>query len=300
MKTPNHKIFHNIVLYARQRRSTSGVAETLKRLMMHWQKSSDVTVFLESETARHFSDLALPIADLSADETPYDLIVVVGGDGSLLGAARLAVQKEIPIIGINRGRLGFLTSISPHEAETKLDEVLNGAYEEEHRFLLQARIQDEKNVTLHERLALNDVVLRQEDPAMIEFEVFDHKALINSYRADGLIVATPTGSTAYSLSGGGPILHPTMDAIALVPMFPHTLSSRPIVLGAKNPISIHMNLSNESPARLICDGEDHLIVTAGQWICIEKFPRKVCILQPLTYNYYETLRSKLGWESLNF
>ncbi len=299
MKTLNKK-FNKIVLYARQRRATTGVSETLKRLVTYWQKCKSVTVFLESETARYFSDLTLPIADLSANETPYDLIVVVGGDGSLLGAARLAVQKGIPLVGINRGRLGFLTSISPHEAEAKLDEVFNGAYEEEHRFLLQARIQDENHVILHERLALNDVVLRQEDPAMIEFDVFEQKALISNYRADGLIVATPTGSTAYALSGGGPILHPTMDAITLVPMFPHTLSSRPIVLGTQNSLHIHMSSSNESPARLICDGEDHLMVNPGQWICIEKFPRKVSILQPLTYNYYETLRSKLGWEALNF
>lgn len=294
------KTFNKIVLYARQRRSTTGVHETLKRLMMYWKTRSEITVFLESETARHFADLELPIADLSAKQTSYDLIIVVGGDGSLLGAARLAVQNNIPIIGINRGRLGFLTSIAPNEAETKLDEVLKGAYEEEHRFLLRARIHNENSAIMHEKLALNDVVLRQEDPAMIEFDVFDHKALISHYRADGLIVATPTGSTAYALSGGGPILHPVMDAIVLVPMFPHTLSSRPIVLGTQNALRIHMTTSNESSARLICDGEDHQMIAPGQWICIEKFPDKVRILQPLTYNYYETLRSKLGWETLNF
>lgn len=295
------KTFHKIILYARQRHATSGVYETLQRLTTYWQKCPQVAVFLESETARHFANLSLPIADLNAKDISCDLIVVVGGDGSLLGAARLAVQKGIPIVGINRGRLGFLTSISPNESEEKLDAVFNGAYEEEHRFLLRSRIQDENNKTIHERLALNDVVLTQDDdPSMIEFDVFDKKALISSYRADGLIVATPTGSTAYALSGGGPIIHPTMDAIALVPMFPHTLSSRPIVLGTQNPIRIHLRLPNESSARLICDGEDHMLVKPGQWICIEKFPQKVCILQPLTYNYYETLRSKLGWEALNF
>lgn len=294
------KKFHNIVLYARQRRSTSGVYETLKRLITYWENRKDITVFFENETARNFADLALPVADFQSKKHAYDLIVVVGGDGSLLGAARLAVQQDIPIVGINRGRLGFLTSIAPNEAEKKLDEVFSGHYMEENRFLLKAEVQDKNNHILHERLALNDVVLRQEDPAMIEFEVFDHEASISSYRADGLIVATPTGSTAYALSGGGPILHPTMDAIALVPMFPHTLSSRPIVLGIPHSLRIYMNSSNESSARLICDGEDHLLVNPDQWLCIKKFPRQVCLLQPLTYNYYETLRSKLGWEALNF
>lgn len=294
------KKFQKIVLYARQRRSSTGVNETLKRLIAYWENHKKINVFLESETAKNFADFSLPVADFDSKETDYDLIVVVGGDGSLLGAARLAVQQNIPIIGINRGRLGFLTSIAPSEAEKKLDEVFSGHYTEEHRFLLKAEVQNQHNQVLHERLALNDVVLRHADPAMIEFEVFDHEALISSYRADGLIVATPTGSTAYALSGGGPILHPTMDAIALVPMFPHTLSSRPIVLGIPHSLRIYMNISNESSARLICDGEDHLMVEPDQWICIKKYPQKICLLQPLTYNYYETLRSKLGWEALNF
>ncbi len=295
------KSFHHIVLYARQHRANPGVYETLKRLTAYWAQCSGLTVSLESETARHFTELNLPIADLSSAKIPYDLLVVVGGDGSLLGAARLAVQKNIPIIGINRGRLGFLTTIAPQEAEKKLDEVFKGTYESEERFLLKAQVFDAKHKMLYEALALNDIVLTQgDDPFMIEFDVFDHKALINRYRADGLIVATPTGSTAYALSAGGPIVHPTMDAIALVPMFPHTLSSRPIVLGTQNPIQIHLRLPNETSARLIGDGQDHMTVEPGQWIKIEKFPQKLCLLQPLEYNYYETLRSKLNWEAGNF
>lgn len=298
------KSFHRIVLYARQHRATSGVYETLKRLMAYWEQHQSVTVFLESETAKHFSDLQVPIVT-EALKASCDLLVVVGGDGSLLGAARLAVQWGIPIVGINRGRLGFLTSIAPQAAEKALDDVFNGQYTMEQRFLLQARIQDENGTIIHQQLALNDIVLTQgEDPAMMEFDVFDQQALINHYRADGLIVATPTGSTAYALSAGGPIIHPTMDAIALVPMFPHTLSSRPIVLGTDHAIQIYLRLpiesSNEMSARLICDGQDHLNVEPGQWIHIERFPQKLSLLQPLGYNYYETLRAKLGWEALNF
>lgn len=295
------KSFHRIVLYARQHRATSGVYETLKRLMVYWRSRPELSIFLESETAKHFTDLNLPVADFNTSDQSYDLLVVVGGDGSLLGAARLAVKKGIPIVGINRGRLGFLTSIAPNEAKQKLDEVLKGIYEEEERFLLQARILDEGRNVVYENLALNDLVLTQgDDPAMIDFDVFENKTLISSYRADGLIVATPTGSTAYALSAGGPIIHPTMNAITLVPMFPHTLSSRPIVLGTRNPIHIYLHLLGESSARLIADGQNHMIVEPGQWVCIEKFPEKLCLLQPVSYNYYETLRSKLGWEASNF
>jgi NAD+ kinase len=293
------KKFHHIVLYARQRRFTSEIYETLKRLMIYLKQNKSMQVFLEAETAQHFNDLSLPIADFNTNKIQYDLIIVVGGDGSLLGASRLAVQKDIPIIGINRGRLGFLTTILPSEIEKELEDVLQGKYEEEHRFLLQAEIQDEHHQVIATKLALNDIVLRQEAPAMIEFKVFDYKTLISSYRADGLIVATPTGSTAYALSGGGPILHPTMDAVALVPMFPHTLSSRPLVLSIPHSLRIYFE-SNQSSAHLISDGDDRLIVEPGQWICIKKYPRKVRLLQPLSYNYYETLRSKLGWEALNF
>lgn len=297
------KSFHRIVLYARQHRATFGVHETLQRLTDYWKKASNLQIFLENETAKHFTHLDLPVADLneSTKEKNYDLLVVVGGDGSLLGAARLAVQHQIPIIGINRGRLGFLTTILPEEAEKKLDEVMLGKYEEEHRFLLKACILDDNKNIITEKLALNDVVLRQgEDPAMIEFDVFDDKALICRYRADGLIAATPTGSTAYALSAGGPIVHPTVSVITIVPMFPHTLSSRPIVLGTKKPIYIHLRLPEKSSARLISDGQDHQEMLPNQSIRIEKYPEKLCLLQPLSYNYYETLRSKLSWEAPNF
>ena len=298
------KSFRRIVLYARQHRATPGVYETLKRLTGYWKDRKDMTIFLESETAAHFTELVteshLPIADFSEKES-YDLLIVVGGDGSLLGAARRVVKMDIPIVGINRGRLGFLTSIVPHEAEKKLDEILNGAYEPEYRFLLKVYVKDKNEGIIAEKLALNDAVLMQNNaPFMMEFDVFDQKALISSYRADGLIVATPTGSTAYALSAGGPIIHPTMDAVALVPLSPHTLSSRPIVLGTQNAIQIHLNLPNESSAQLVCDGQNAVIVEPGQWIHIEKHPQKICLLQPTSYNYYETLRSKLGWEAPNF
>jgi len=291
------KPFQRIVLYARQHRATSGVYETLKRLKAHWQKRKTLEIFLESETAHYFSDLDLPVADLDGSDAGYDLLVVVGGDGSLLSAAKLAVTKNIPVVGINRGRLGFLTPIVPDEAEKKLDEILEGNYKEERRFLLQAQIWDD-GLKQYESLALNDIVLMPgEEPYMIEFEVFEQKTLISGYRADGLIVATPTGSTAYALSGGGPILQPHLEAIALVPMFPHTLSSRPIVLSTKNAIEIRLLASNEFSAHLSCDGQERQIVAPGQWVHIEKFPETLCLLQPVEYSYYETLRSKLGWET---
>lgn len=306
------KSFHKIILYARQHRATSGVYETIQRLAVYWHKRPELAVFLESETARHleqhyhdFKALNLPV--LSLDELQEDekntVLVVIGGDGSLLSAARTAVQKNLPIIGINRGRLGFLASINPDEAEQKLDEVFRGIYDEEQRFLLHACIRN-KNTIVYEGLALNDIVLTQGDePCMIEFDVFDHKTLISHYRADGLIVATPTGSTAYALSGGGPILHPSIEVITLVPMFPHTLSSRPIVLGTQDTshsLHIHLRSSNESSCRMVYDGQENQIIQPDSWMDIKKYPKKLRLLQPLSYNYYDTLRSKLGWEAPHF
>lgn len=308
----NTKSFHKIILYARQHRATSGVYETIQRLVSYWGKRPELAIFLESETAKHlaqhYQDFnMLNLSVLSIDDLPDNekntVLVVIGGDGSLLSAARVAVQKNLPIMGINRGRLGFLASITPDEAEQKLDDVFRGTYEEEQRFLLHACIRNDKKI-VYDGLALNDVVLTQGDePCMIAFDVFDHKTLISHYRADGLIVATPTGSTAYALSGGGPILHPSMDAITLVPMFPHTLSSRPIVLGtqdASHSLHIHLSPNNESSCRIAYDGQENQIIQPDYWIDIKKYPRKLRLLQPLSYNYYDTLRSKLGWEAPHF
>jgi NAD+ kinase len=227
----------------------------------------------------------------------HDLIIVIGGDGSLLSAARLAVNVNTPVIGINRGRLGFLTDILPNEMETQLGAVLNGHYEEEKRFLLHTRIFDEDHVYF-EGDALNDVVLsRGKETHLIEFSVYVGQQLVSHYRSDGMILSTPTGSTAYALSAGGPIMHPHLNAIVLVPMFSHSLSSRPLVIDGEAKIELHISHFNESDLRISCDGHESRMVKPGQKVAVQKNHQHLRLLHPLDYHYYDTLRSKLGWEA---
>jgi NAD+ kinase len=258
--------------------------------------SSDLETFLDLDTAQNFK-INLPVLDREKMDEKQDLIIVVGGDGSLLSAARMAILVNLPVIGINRGRLGFLTDISPTQIDSALGAVLAGDYQEEERFLLHTRIHD-GSTTYFEGDALNDVVLgRGETTHLIEFDVIINKQFVSHYRSDGFMLSTPTGSTAYSLSAGGPIMHPQLDAIVLVPMFSHSLSSRPLVVDGKVKIDLLISTTNENPLRISCDGQESRLVKAGQMVSIEKNNQKLRLLHPLDYHYYDTLRIKLGWES---
>lgn len=290
------QLFKRVILYARQYRANRGVEETFDAVI-HFLNKAGLEVVLEEESAQVFEQPKIPVVAPPELGKQQDLMIVIGGDGSLLSAARLAIKVDVPVVGINRGRLGFLTDIAPQDVETKLSEVLAGKYSEERRFLLSASIVEAGNIVFQSD-ALNDVVLMPGDePHMIEFDVHINQQFMSRYWADGLIVTTPTGSTAYSLSSGGPILHPGLDALALVPVFSHTLSSRPIVLDANQEINIKLGEHNTSAPRLSCDGHQRHIVTPGQSIRVVKKSQQLRLLHPLEYNYYETLRKKLGWES---
>lgn len=231
-----------------------------------------------------------------------DLVIVVGGDGSMLGVARALCRQSVPVLGINRGSLGFLTDIAPDEIEQRVGEVLSGHYMLEERFLLEARVERD-NILIAEGDALNELVLhRGASLRMIEFSLYVDEQFVYSQHSDGLIVSTPTGSTAYALSGGGPILHPVLDAISLVPMFPHTLTSRPIVVAGSCQLRIVLsepNAKNEQDGRpeLSCDGQMHVSLQAGDVVCIQKKKEKLQLVHPLGHDYYETCRTKLGWGS---
>jgi NAD+ kinase len=269
--------FKNIVLMAR--RPGDGVLETLNTLTSYLEKQG-VKVVLESEAKI-----------ISAENC--DLIIVIGGDGSLLSAAHIAAPNNIPVLGINRGTLGFLTDIKPDEIEI-IGEILQGKYIEESRFLLTATV-DSSTV---EYLALNDVVLLpSEVNHMIEFAVYIDDQFVCLQRADGLIVATPTGSTAHALSGGGPVLHPGLDAILLQPMFPHTLTSRPIVVNGECKIKIITSKESDAGQNISCDGQKLIPISSGGDITIKKYPRELRLIHLASYNYYETLRGKLHWEN---
>lgn len=287
--------FSRAILYARGHRANKGVNESLKRLSKYLSNKK-IETMLHQDTADFFK-IKLPMIENGQLSQIDDLIIVVGGDGSMLSAARMAIKVNVPVIGINRGTLGFLTDISPDDMMPQLDKVFDGCYEEERRFLLQTRVYDD-NQTYFQGDALNDVVLsRGMETHLIEFDVFINEQYVSHYRSDGMILSTPTGSTAYALSSGGPILHPQLNAIVLVPMFSHSLSSRPIVVDSQSKIDLHISDKNEHELRISCDGHESKMVKPGQHVQIEKNAQQLRLLHPCDYHYYDTLRSKLGWES---
>jgi len=224
-----------------------------------------------------------------------DLAIVVGGDGTMLNAVRSLSHAHVPIVGINVGRLGFLADISPENLEHSLDEILKGSYREEQRFLLEMQVVRDNKI-IFESDAFNDVVIHIRDVArMIEFETRINDEFVNHQRADGIVISTPTGSTAYALSAGGPILHATLDAITLVPISPHTLSSRPLVIHADSLIDVLICNTKEGIAQATCDGHLSMDVHVGDHIKVKRKAGKITLLHPKKHNYFEILRAKLHW-----
>ncbi len=224
-----------------------------------------------------------------------DLVIVVGGDGTLLGAARSMAVAGVPLLGINLGRLGFHVDVSPDAMLETIDAVLVGEYEEERRFLLDARIGPDRDSAPSAR-AFNDVVLHKwNTPRMVEFEIYIDRQFVHTQRSDGLIISTPTGSTAYALSGGGPLLHPDLDALLLVPICPHTLSNRPIVVGGDSRVEVRLCGSDAELARISCDGQEALALNTDDRLFISKYPHPVRLLHPKGHDHYMILRAKLGW-----
>lgn len=240
---------------------------------------------------------APPPATMEQIAEQADLAVSVGGDGTLLAAARALVDAGIPLLGINLGRLGFLADVTLDQVETHLDGFFSGRYSMESRFLLEGCIDCEDQLPV-QQLALNDIVLHgHESISMIEFEVYSNGQLINRQRADGLIVSTPTGSTAYALSGGGPIMHPTLEALALVPICPHTLSHRPIVLPSDQQIEIRLSRPGKQRAQVSFDGQNRSLIGERDRLRIRRHEREIILLHPADYDYYHILRAKLNWSN---
>ncbi|ASK18235.1 MULTISPECIES: NAD(+) kinase [unclassified Halomonas] len=270
------------------------VVDSLKRLVSYLV-AHDYKVLIEDRTATVLPNHGLPEASRRMLGELCDLVIVVGGDGSLLGAARTLCLSGTLMLGVNRGRLGFLTDISPDELESRVGEVLAGEYEVEERFLLDAVLY-RNGKAVGSGVALNEVVVHPGKAVrMIEFELFIDGQFVYSQRSDGLIIATPTGSTAYALSGGGPIMHPKLDVVTLVPMFPHTLSSRPIVIDAASEIRVHIGETNQTYPHISCDGQTRAVAKPDDVLVIQRKPQRVQLVHPIGHNFYEVLRSKLGW-----
>ena len=273
---------------------TELVKDTLEHLLVYL-KGKDCNVLLDHSVDGLLDASNLKIVSREDLGNQSDLAITVGGDGTILNAARSLADKDVPLVGINIGRLGFLADVSPTEIDTVLDKVLTGHSIEEQRFLLQATVVRNKEV-IFTADALNDVVVHVRDVVrMIEFETTIDGHFVNHQRADGLIISTPTGSTAYALSSGGPILHPELDAITLVPICPHTLSNRPLVISSNSEVDILMCEANQASAQVTCDGHTSLDVEVGDHIVIRRKQHAITLIHPEQYNIFEILRAKLNW-----
>lgn len=244
----------------------------------------------------------LPVAERQVVPRPQlaevcQLLVVVGGDGSLLGVARDLAHTGVPVIGVNRGGLGFLADIAPNQIDDQLGAVLRGQYQEEDHFLLTACVvRDGEQVC--SSAALNDVVVHPESMArMIEFALWVDDSYVYDQRSDGLIVASPTGSTAYALSAGGPIMHPALDAIVIVPMFPHTLTSRPLVVRGNSRIRVVVGDTMGGALAVSCDSQVRQPLQTGDEVLIGKADAPLKLLYAVGHSFYQSCRSKLDWAS---
>lgn len=271
--------------------SDARVESPMRALAAHLSKTG-VRVVADANVAAKMPVETLDEAELAAQA---DLLIAVGGDGTMLYAAALARAHGRPLLGVNRGRLGFLADVSPDEMLSSLDQVLAGNYSREPRLLLNATI-TAADGTRRNATALNDVVLqRRETGRMVDFETHIAGRFVNTHAGDGLIVATPTGSTAYSLSCGGPIIEPMLDAIALVPICPHSLSDRPIVVPSAHQIDIVLIERGNAKAEVIVDGRSMGEIEPADRLTIASADTRITLIHPPGHDFYDILRSKLRW-----
>jgi NAD+ kinase len=276
------------------KQSDPRLADTLQTLL-DFLASRSLKVLVDESAASLLKAEAAELVSRERLARDADLAIVVGGDGTLLNAGRSLADADVPVLGINLGRLGFLVDVSPEEMTARIDEILNGDYREARRFLLDAEV-IRGNKAIGRAVALNDVVLHVRDVVrMIEFDTYIDDHFVNTQRADGLVVSTPTGSTAYALSGGGPILHPALDAIVLVPVCPHTLSHRPIVVKGDSRIEVRVCAHNKDPAQVSFDGQANIDLEPEDRIVIAKKPGPLRLLHPKGHDYFHILRAKLRW-----
>ena len=222
-----------------------------------------------------------------------DLVIAIGGDGTMLSCSRLYGLQAIPILGINLGKLGFLTDIAPDELTTRLQEVLSGQYSLDQRFFLESTVKGSKK----KHIALNEVVIHSGAIAqLIEYDLFIDGVFVFRQKADGIIISSPTGSTAYSLSGGGPIVHPGLEAITLLPMFPQSLSTSPLIVKASSKIKVKL-INSKLKSQLSFDSHESLMVKGHQEIIISRSKSELNLIHPKDHDFFEGCRNKLGWSS---
>jgi NAD+ kinase len=275
--------------------SDARVAESALILLPHLKKRGVQALLPEGDPLDAPPELALRVPEREIAERA-DLVIAIGGDGTLLYAARLVAQRGVPLIGINRGRLGFLTDVLPQDMLTSVDAAIEGRCERDERALLEARVVDSKGIVSTRALALNDVVLQKwETGRMLDFETWIDGAYVNTHGGDGLVVASSTGSTAYALSCGGPIVAPHLDVLVVAPICPHTLSDRPIVVSGRSVIVVKLVDRPDTRAQVTCDGVSLGELTPGDTLEVHPTTQKITLLHPNRFEYYRLLRSKLHW-----
>lgn len=287
-------MFHRIGIFGKY----NGIAcwDTIDRLIQYFI-NADKTILLDSASCSDFPHQRYGVEVIEREELgkQIDVAIVVGGDGTFLDVARSIVDYEVPILGINLGRLGFLTDISPKEMLSIIDEVMHGDYDCEERNMIHVRIEKD-GVQEFDQLALNDVVIHKtESPRMIEFETCIDGRFLNSQRSDGMIIATPTGSTAYALSAGGPVLDPRLDVLSLVSINPHTMSTRPYVVPGTSTVTIFPHENCNGLAQIICDGQLTHHIGVNHKTTITRHKKFIKMIHPQGHDHFELLRAKLRW-----
>ena len=253
--------------------------------------SKNLEVWIEENTAHHAQLVHYKTLSLDQIGKTADLAIVMGGDGTMLSVARSLIEADVPLVGINRGRFGFLTDLRAENMLVEVDRILDGDFIKEPRMLLDTRV-IRQNKIVHASYALNDVVIKS-GLRLVELEVEIDRKFVYKQRSDGLILSTPTGTTAYALSAGGPILHPNLEAISLVPICPHTLSNRPIAVNSTSKIEVTLVQFNE--AQLSVDGQFQEILEIGDKIVVQRAEKAISLLHPSDYCYFDMLRKKLNW-----
>ena len=284
------------------RAGSAAVVDSLS-VVLATLRTAGAAVTLEAETARLVGQPGGVARAAIGDNA--DLVVVVGGDGSILGVARAVARTGVPVLGVNRGGLGFLAGVSPGQIATGLPAVLRGEHTVEERFLLDARVWRDGQPLGEADAALNDVVVHAGSMSrMMDLRLFVDDEFVYDQRSDGLIIATPTGSTAYALSAGGPIMHPRLDAMVVVPMFPHTLTSRPLVVHGQSRVRVRVgggrrdrpNAPRTSPSPMVsCDSQLDRALKHGDEVRIAKHPHTLKLAFPINHSFYGSCRDKLDW-----
>lgn len=295
MHDPRH--FRQIALFGKYQTAAPGAADVTARHALeeiaHFLMDQGFDIVIEAETASNMGLSHFPTQKLDAIGRSCDLGLVVGGDGTMLGIGRQLAPFQVPLIGINQGRLGFITDIALDSYQAMLRPMLAGAYQEDQRSLMQAHVERDGE-SIFSALAMNEVVVNRGGTAgMVELRMEVDGHFVANQRADGMIVSTPTGSTAYCLSAGGPLLHPGIDGWVIVPIAPHTLSNRPLVVSNHSEVAIEIVAGRDTSANF--DMQSMASLMPGDRIVVRRSQHKVRFLHPRGWTYFDTLRQKMHW-----